>query len=326
MINSSSIQGQTGAESYTDFKHVNALRSLGREDKNLALEKIAEQFESMMMRMMMESMRSANKVFAEGNFLSSNETDTYRDMLDDQLALTLSKGKGIGIAEVMVRQLKGRYGEPEKTDKKEGVAIADYLNHRNIAQTVKPVPTVSLPVVADVKAPATAMTFDGSVSQFVDNLYSMAKDAARKLNVSPAVLIAQSALETGWGMKVNERSNGESSNNFFNIKADQRWNGESASVATLEVRNGVPVRERADFRAYPSAEKSFTDYADFLRSNPRYEQALKSENSESYVRRLSEAGYATDPNYAEKIMRIINSAPLQKAMTENTPQSMQNRG
>ena len=314
VINSSAINSSTGSDSYTDFSSVNAISAL--KDKNQALEKIAKQFESMMIRMMMKSMRSANAGFAEGNFLNSSEAETYQGMLDDQLSLTLSQGKGMGLAEVMVRQLKGRFGESNSEDGKAISGITDYLKNRNdyqgLISGLKGLNNSQDSEVSEVNG--ELVEFDGSIRQFVAQLYPMAKKAGEMLGVDPKVLIAQSALETGWGMKVSESAEDGSSFNFFNIKADSRWQGNSVTVPTIEVRDGFPVREYADFRSYPSPQQSFDDYVDFVSHSPRYEQALATDDSASYVRGLSEAGYATDPQYAEKIMRIVNSSSLQRAV------------
>lgn len=325
-MNSAAImtRANAGGDAYTDLSSVQAIRAL--DDKNQALEKIAQQFESMMLRTMMKSMRDANKVFSEGNYLSSHETDTYRDMLDDQLALTLSQGRGMGIAEVMTRQLQGRYGNSDKTSTSISTDVTEYLQKRNQAEPRVPVSTqkaASEPSFIDrVKGLLNeSLDFDGTVEHFVSQLYPLAKKAAAALGVDPRALLAQSALETGWGRKLSSDHSGESSLNFFNIKADRRWQGDSVSVSTLEVRDGVPVRERADFRAYNSAQHSFDDYVDFLSTNARYEKAMQCSDGESFVKALAEAGYATDERYADKIISIMNDDKLNAAIQSVLNQS-----
>lgn len=316
MVISASNNISATADSYTDLSSLNAINKLGRADKNMALGEIAKQFESMMVQMMMKSMRSANEVFAEGNFLSSHEGDMYQDMFDDQMSLSLSQGRGLGIADVMVRQLQSRFGVSEET--KETADLNDYRDHRHTDQSnftgIKAATSKAEPEVAAAAShhQFSAVEFDGSSTGFVSQLYSMAKTAAEKLGVPPEVLIAQAALETGWGKKITGMGD-KSSLNLFNIKADQRWQGNTISVPTLEVRNGTAVREIASFRAYESPQHSFDDYVDFIKTSPRYEQALMAKDSESYARALSEAGYATDPDYSEKIIRILNSEELQSA-------------
>ena len=121
------------------------------------------------------------------------------------------------------------------------------------------------------------------------------------------MLVAQSALETGWGRKVVQAVDGRSSFNLFGIKAGGGWNGESAAVNTLEYRDGIAALERASFRVYDSLRDSFDDYVDFLTSNPRYQQALeKVADARDFLRELQDAGYATDPDYADKIINIMD--------------------
>ncbi|MFT5577538.1 MAG: flagellar protein FlgJ [Paraglaciecola psychrophila] len=309
MINSSN--GGGGADAYTDLSSVNAIRTLGRSDKNQALEKIAQQFESMMVQMMMKSMREANAAFSEGSMFSSPAGDMYEDMYDDQIALSLSQGRGLGVAEVMVRQLRQRFGEPQQ--KAVDTGVGDYMDRKIPQQVMKaPAPSgLSTEAAASVEQPAQ---FDGSVAGFVDALLPLAQQAAAKLGIDPEVLLAQSALETGWGKKVSIDGSGQSSNNMFNIKADKRWPGATVQVNTVEFNNGVPVPERASFRAYNNAQHSFDDYVAFVSESPRYSRATSAQGSEQFVRELSAAGYATDPQYADKIIGIINSAPLQQAL------------
>ena len=150
-----------------------------------------------------------------------------------------------------------------------------------------------------------------SPTDFVRQLWPHAREAARELGVAPEVLIAQAALETGWGRRMIQRADGGNSFNLFGIKADSSWQGDRAQVATIEYVGGVAERQRASFRAYSGLGESFSDYVQFLRSNPRYRQALEQvQDSESFVRGLQDAGYATDPNYADKILRILDRGTL----------------
>jgi flagellar protein FlgJ len=154
------------------------------------------------------------------------------------------------------------------------------------------------------------MTFN-SPAEFVQQLWPMAKQAADRIGVSPEVILSQAALETGWGKHVIKQANGESSHNLFNIKADSRWTGEKASVSTLEYRHGVAAKEQANFRSYDSYQQSFDDYVDFLQTQPRYQNALdNASDPEKFVEELHKSGYATDPDYADKIKRIMNGATL----------------
>jgi flagellar protein FlgJ len=321
VISSSTFSPTQNSDSYTDLSNLQSITKLGRTDKNQALGKVAQQFESMMVRMMMKSMRDANSVFAEGNFLSSDEGDTYQGMFDDQLALSLSQGRGMGVAETMIRQLQSRFGTSQNTVAQPvEKTVSSYLNTRNTE--TGPVPgavaaSYAAGKISSVAAVHQPMKFDGSVAEFTENLFEMAKGAAEKLGVEPDILLAQAALETGWGKKISA-SGDRSSLNLFNIKADKRWSGDSIKVATMEVRDGLAVKEVAAFRAYRSAEHSFNDYVDFIANSPRYEGALQSDNSDAYIRNLSAAGYATDPDYADKVLRIANSENFRTAINHMT--------
>lgn len=338
MIASSVSPANGSADAYTDLSSLNAIRDLGREDKNQALEKIATQFESMMVRMMMKSMRAANEVFEEGSYFSSHAGDMYQEMYDDQLALSLSQGdgsegKGFGIAEVMIRQLQARFGSEKAPSaetsfdgyKDRRVAVnADISGLALGAREERVSNDVSTSLGDNPKNSESALSpsaekqsFDGTPKAFIDQLYSLAKASAEKLGTSPGVLIAQAALETGWGNKMTQRGNHQSLN-LFNIKADSRWQGSSVSVPTIEVRNGTAVKEVASFRAYQSLQHSFEDYADFISNSPRYAKAIQATTSEGYIRSIDEAGYATDPNYSDKVLRILNSDSFQEALSQQT--------
>ena len=137
------------------------------------------------------------------------------------------------------------------------------------------------------------------------------------MNVDPQVLVAQAALETGWGRGISRHPDGRSSNNLFGIKAGSDWQKETVSVPTLEFRDGVAVRERASFRSYDSIAASFQDYVQFLKNNPRYKEALvHAGDPQRFSNALQEAGYATDPQYAAKIHNVLNSYTLSSAMSD----------
>lgn len=147
-----------------------------------------------------------------------------------------------------------------------------------------------------------------SPDDFITSMWQYAKNAASKIGVSPAVMIAQSALETGWGKHIIKDKNGESSFNLFNIKALRDWDGDKAAQSTLEFEQGIAVRKVEPFRVYGNFSEAFDDFVDFLKSNQRYGPALESsKDSEQFLLNLQKAGYATDPNYAEKILNILNS-------------------
>ncbi|WP_144209979.1 flagellar assembly peptidoglycan hydrolase FlgJ [Shewanella donghaensis] len=147
-----------------------------------------------------------------------------------------------------------------------------------------------------------------SPQHFVTVLYPHAEKAAKKLGTTPEVLLAQSALETGWGQKIIRRNDGTASNNLFNIKADKRWDGDKTSVSTLEFEKGVAVKQKADFRMYDNIEQSFDDFVSFISNGERYQDAKKvAAEPAKFINALQKAGYATDPQYANKVLKVMES-------------------
>ncbi|ABV86675.1 flagellar assembly peptidoglycan hydrolase FlgJ [Shewanella pealeana] len=147
-----------------------------------------------------------------------------------------------------------------------------------------------------------------SQDEFVARLYPHAQKAAQTLGTTPEVLIAQSALETGWGQKMVKGHQGQQSNNLFNIKADNRWQGEKASVSTLEYEQGIAVKQQANFRVYEDIGQSFNDFVSFVSNGERYQDAMKqAANPQAFIRSLQEAGYATDPKYADKVIQVMKT-------------------
>lgn len=291
--------------------------NLDKDDQE-TLRQVAGQFESLFLNMMLKSMRQAS--LAEGVF-DSSQSNMYRDMADQQLSMDLSARGGLGLQEVIMRQLGGHIAD--KADKAENVDKTnqgfgiDTVTTRNalpiidreslLAAAEKELPALkaSLPIKATDK-----ITF-GSPEGFVRQLWSMAEKAAQKIGVSPEVILSQAALETGWGKHVIAKTDQKSSHNLFNIKADARWDGETATIGTVEYRDGVAVKEQAKFRVYESYQDSFNDYINFLQTQPRYQDALKSAaEPEAFIDGLHKAGYATDPAYADKIKHIMNSDTL----------------
>lgn len=284
----------------TDFKDIGILRAKARTDAQGTLKEVAKQMEGLFLNMMLKSMREAS---LGDPLLDSNEGDMYRDMLDQQMAMNISNGRGIGLAENLVRQLQpyvNNTAAPNQTSLDQLKFRSQLLGRGGDAA----MPTA--PLAAAAAQPAKS-GFD-SKQQFISALYPHAVGAARELGVDPKVLVAQAALETGWGKSVIRHGDGSSSHNLFNIKADRRWEGERVTVGTLEYKEGVPYRTQAAFRSYDSFAASFDDYVRFLKTNPRYADALRvAGNSQAYVQSLQQAGYATDPAYARKITQIMQN-------------------
>ncbi len=299
----------TEQATYSDFESMSGLRKKAANDPHATLRQVAKHFESLYMNMMLKSMRQASM---GDPIFDSNSSGVYRDMFDSQIALQMSQQNGMGIADMLVKQLQGGLGTPVP-DKKNPAALSDAFDQKEGS-------TVAGEMKTSIKKPVP-VSFS-SHAEFVDTLMPYAEQAADELDVAPQVLIAQAALETGWGQHVQKLPNGQSSYNLFNIKADSRWNGDSFKVKTLEYHDGIAQQENASFRSYSSYQESFRDYVEFIQNNPRYEKALDTvADPEGYMQELQQAGYATDPKYADKVIDIyqreVVAAPFSEYFTES---------
>ena len=361
----------------TDLNRLHQLKVGKNRDSDANVHKVAQEFESLFLNEMLKAMRSANAVFAEGNFMNSNESKTYQDMHDQQLAISMSKQNGVGLADVLERQLSktlhgagssrpnpfaqvaASSGVTAATPAADEAVVRDdskLLNQRRIslpprladrllagivppaggseAQAQAPqnwLAAKSYPAPADKSlsiadsdaisgrrlaqpplAPGKAAF--SSPEEFVATMLPMAQSAAQKIGVDARYLVAQAALETGWGKSIIRQQDGSSSHNLFGIKA-AGWQGDSARVLTTEYVDGKQVKETASFRAYGSFEQSFNDYVNFLQNNERYDGALDSAaNPKRFVSELQRAGYATDPQYANKIAQIARQMQTYQAV------------
>ncbi len=370
------LNGTQNADVYTDFNGLNKLKGQARKESPEALKEVAKQFESIFLNNVLKSMREAK--LADGA-MDSDQSKFYNDMYDQQLAVHLSGSPGVGLADLIVKQLGHDKPKNEKQDTEDSLnrsvginppqppfykgggekddfpiekggdekiappfekggdeKIAPPFEKGGLGGIVNGQAKVA-PYIQDATArmqeveqrmerlprdPLDAMTefpFDSpmrglkdghalpiqSAEEFVKRLHPYAVQAARELGVEPKVILAQAALESGWGRSTIKNGNGDSTFNLFNIKADKAWQGKQAQVATLEFDQGVAKKVNAGFRSYDSFEESFRDYVDFIKTNPRYGDALKKAgNAEQYMHELQRAGYATDPKYANKVMSI----------------------
>ncbi|ASA55042.1 flagellar assembly peptidoglycan hydrolase FlgJ [Vibrio gazogenes] len=270
-----------------------------------ALTAAAKQFEAVFTSMLFKSMRKANSGF-ESDLLHSKTEDFYREMLDEQMASQLSSSGRLGLADMIVAQLSTNIdGQTSQTAEESSQpdpllqALARVRAHQQQVSEQE-----SMTDVHQSAAMTEPRRFD-SPESFIRTLKPYAEKAARVLGVDASVLLAQAALETGWGTKVVANARG-SSHNLFNIKADRSWQGDKMATQTLEYYDQTPVVEKASFRSYDSYQDSFNDYVHFLKKNPRYMTALNNHqgNPTSFIEGIHQAGYATDPDYANKVLRV----------------------
>lgn len=318
-------------DNFLDANSLNHIKAMGRADDPQALKEVAKQFEAIFVQQMLKNMRAANEVFSEDSPFNSNEMQFHQDMYDQQMSLNLTSGKGLGLADALYEQMLRAYGaKPEAAVNPAAInALPEAVKHLRSALPLSALPNgfdtpLANPFVTERSATSeknslllrsggkTAVA--DSPADFIASLKPYAEKAAADLNVNSDVLLAQAALETGWGRHVIHTQRGDNSFNLFNIKAGESWAGNKVNVHTLEYAQGVARQERADFRRYNNYAESFADYVKLLQTNPRYEQALAAgQDATAYADELQKAGYATDPAYAEKIKNILASEPIRAA-------------
>jgi flagellar protein FlgJ len=322
-----------------NFLDVNGLNSVkldaktgNAEEKQAALKEAAQQFEAIFTKMLLKTMRQAQDVLASDSPMNSESTKFYRDMHDQQLAVELSGNGSLGLSDLIIRQLGGADDTftPQSIIRQDGnlpglnengthsarsfipsgrispdeklAALNEHKEQARQAQQLKNTQQTSVPFAVD-DTPVVAFE---QPKDFVTALIEPAKRIEKALGIPFEVVIAQSALETGWGQKIISGEQGQSSNNLFNIKADSRWSGNKMNKDTLEYEQGTLTKVNAPFRAYETLAESANDYINFISSNDRYKPALeKVGNVEQFLQGLQQAGYATDPKYADKIMSTL---------------------
>jgi peptidoglycan hydrolase FlgJ len=267
---------------YADPANLAALKREASAQTPEALRETARQFESLFTNMLLKSMRDAS---GEDSLFGSDQQDFYQDMFDQQLSAQLSKGKGLGLADMLVRQLMQGVG-----------TVAEDSTVPNVRNP---------PASGAAAAPAAGNWPPKSQDEFVQAVMPAARAAGRELGVDPATIVAHAALETGWGKSVPMGADGRPSFNLFGIKAGGSWKGESVNSITHEFQGGRMQEVVAGFRSYASPDHSLGDYVKLLQSSPRYAGALGTgSDAAAYARALQQGGYATDPDYATKLTAV----------------------
>jgi flagellar protein FlgJ len=271
---------------YADFQGLDRLRASAARQDPQALREAARQFEGLFTAMMLKSMREASLGTGLGD---SEETKTYQDMYDQQLALQMAHGKGLGLAEMLMQQLTR-------------------ANAAHVTAAAPATPAAAAPASATPSSGAAGADKISSAQQasFVRTLEPLAQSAGQSLGVAPDTLIAQAALETGWGRNMPTDSNGRSSSNLFGVKAGDSWRGAAVQANTTEYDQGTPSTTRAAFRSYGDAAQSVGDYVSLLQTSPRYAGALGAGSDvHAFATGLQRGGYATDPDYVNKLVATV---------------------
>lgn len=294
-----------------DLGGINKMREAIASGDEKVLEEAANQFEAIFVQMMLKSMRKAQDAMADENSpFNSEQMKFYRDMHDQQLATDLSSGKGMGLADLIIKQLgqKDENYTPGSLVRSDG--NIDSLNRARRDKLNEVTDNMVNSASKGSAAAYKAAMFD-SPEAFVAAVKPHAEKVAKELGIDAKAIISQAAVETGWGQFVIHDGDGKSSHNLFGIKAGNNWQGRAAVVDTLEFSGQVPSRQKAAFRSYDSLEQAIGDYGRFIAEQPRYQEALEQgSNARGYAESLQQAGYATDPAYAEKIMSVYSGDRL----------------
>src|ERR1700722_18895987 len=295
------------ANTYTDLNGLAALKKDSRSPQ--AIHAIAQQVDALFLQMMLKSMRDASAGQGEAD---SNEMGMYQDMFDKQVALTLSQHQGLGIGSALTRQLStaaAAAAGPSAGTPAAGAVQPAAAGRPAAAEEMPPTGGAARPPPAATSGAPPSTTMLQNATQFISEVLPTIRRAADALGVSPLGMLAQAALETGWGKRMARTAEGAPSLNMFGIKADDAWTGARAGANTVEFNGGVATRRPAAFRAYGSVEESVSDFANLLKSSPRYSHAVAAGgNAQAYVERMGKSGYATDPQYANKLNDILNGS------------------
>ena len=298
MSSTSSTKGDTGALDALRDPSGSALRARAATDPKAAIKMAAKQFEAMFMQQLMKSMRESS---LGTGMLENSGTQMGTEMLDTQLANKMSGVSG-GLADVIARQLERQMSGPIG-------AIQ---------------PLAAVPAAGAAGAPAAKVSsIKPSQQEFLRMHTESAAGAEAQTGIPAAFMVAQAAHESGWGKHEICNADGTSSHNLFGIKAGASWRGKVTQVLTTEVIDGQPRKVMAKFRAYESYDESFRDYAQLMKDNPRYSKVVAAgNNAQGFAQGLQRAGYATDPAYADKLTRVINTTLRMQRASLRAPDSV----
>ena len=284
------------------------LRSRLKDDPQASLKAAAQEFESMMLQMLLKSMRDATP---QDGLMHSDQTRFYTSILDQQIAQNLSGKGSLGFAKLIERQLGQATASPLPLDSTNSLeALQQSLLHYQSlrmqgAERIRSTSTVNGP---------TANAEPGSNQEFVNRIWPHAVEAASSIGVPPHFLVAHAALESGWGKSEIRTANGQPSHNLFGVKAGKSWSGASVEIQTTEYINGEAQSVRDKFRVYGSYAEAFRDYASLLKNSSRFSAVQGLQDGAQFARTLQQGGYATDPAYADKLGRIISGPTLRQAL------------
>ena len=279
-----------------DSKGLDELKQSAKNNSPDALKSAAKQFEALFMNMMLKSMRQAG---GQDSPFDSEQSRMYTSMLDQQFSQKMAS-RGMGLADALVRQLSNNAAnqilQPDAVNQSNSTGLGGletYLDKLKIEQQV-----------SKIEKPMTSG--HAHVREFHDKLAAHAEQASLETGIPAKFMLGQAALESGWGKREIKAIDGTESHNVFGLKAGTGWKGRTVDAVTTEYSNGVAYRKIEKFKAYDSYSDAFKDYAKLLTKNPRYQDVIaNAKDASGFAYGLQKAGYATDPQYANKLSRII---------------------
>ncbi len=316
---SASLPGTFANKLALDSQGLDSLRLQAKQEPDKALKLAAKQFETVFMNMMLKSMRDATP---QDGLFDSEQTKMFTSMLDQQLAENMGS-RGVGLADIIMKQLSRQMNSQEMHGQEMNLGAPSFpaMDIRGAAitapgkllapqQAVAPASRTALNSTAVNSSLPSAYT-ENFQQAFVQRLLPHAEAASLKTGVPAHMIVGQAALESGWGRRNIRMADGADSHNLFGIKAGESWKGKVAEVRTTEYHNGVMSKPVEKFRAYDSYADAFSDYASLLTGKARYADVLtQGRDAYGFAQALQDAGYATDPRYADKLVRVIGKVQL----------------
>ncbi|MDY7219694.1 flagellar assembly peptidoglycan hydrolase FlgJ [Denitrificimonas sp. JX-1] len=309
-----------------DMQGLERLKQSARYNPEEGLEQTARQFEALFVQMMLKSMRDT---VPDSGLTDSNHRQFYTTLLDQQLAQTVAS-RGVGLAEQLVSQLKGQLpagaplepehgliagiprGQPRLLNADLAVVPSNTFDSAFRVPVNTPVQQLTQTAPVATVNPRTQIEQNSAqapshVTAFVERLQGAAQRASDVTGVPSELILAQAALETGWGRYEITTADGRNSHNLFGIKAGNHWQGQTTDIVTHEYINGQRVAMTDRFRVYDSFEASFTDYARLISQNPRYAGVVNAATPQQAAQALQTGGYATDPSYGDKLVGVMQT-------------------
>jgi len=279
-----------------DSGALNTLKRQASSDPKAHAREVAKQVEGMFVQMMLKSMRQA---LPQDGLLSTEQTRLYTSMYDQQIGQQIAS-KGLGLADMMVKQMEQAQSPDEKAGTVPMMLDKDFIN------TLPPLAMEQIVRKAVPRLPAPTDTpLSGDSSDFIAKLSQPAIEASAGTGIPHHLILAQAALESGWGQRQIMTAEGKPSYNLFGIKATGSWQGKTTEITTTEYEHGEAKKVKAKFRVYDSYFDALNDYVKLIANNPRYQAVTTAATPEQGAKALQAAGYATDPKYAQKLVGMI---------------------